>query len=489
MSAEFSCSIEPAYPNTFIKFLAKLILFVEGCPASPIRILIFASTLVMLLVALLVVLFRKQRRKAMILQSQSSPPETEQPILKKQPERKERIALLGFAMLLVLISGTLYIRGAEKMKSAIKPKSSPFETKPTPTPTVVEANWKTYSNGEFGFQIDIPASNFYLKTVTEDGKRLVMLSNHPDFEENEYALVITIKPNMNSNFRPSSDPQIISLLDRVGYSRLNKNWDGKLRGNFLGDPPRGYYDVAFPNSETPEKDIIIRAQIHRIDELSESEGGSNGRLAKITSQMLATFRFLEVRRISQLNENRIDQIPHLTLPGDLEEAQLTEPQKIADTYYVKFLKGNMNFPVRSAVKRSGMLYANEGDAAWKIFYEIKDETSYSNNPYFFWNEGDQFYTVIVDSGGAGSGEGIGKLVRINKQTGSWQIVDCFYYVPESFTAHINSLSENVMLSQGVISYDKPFEQSTGKYSYDTTLKKFMINGRVEEACTAFDLER
>jgi hypothetical protein len=198
-------------------------------------------------------------------------------------------------------------------------------------------------------------------------------------------------------------------------------------------------------------------------------------------------------RLSRIG-NIIDEIPEFTLPPGLEAPQLLDAQIIDSTYFVKFLKSNMNFPIYSSIQRSGMLYAKEGDTNWKIFYEItdlaeQDHSSYKNNPYDFWREGDLYYSVIVDTNGAGSGEGNGKLITIDKQSKQWNIIDCFYYVPESYSQYTSSLPDSTPLSQAIQAYNGFSDpELNGDYEFNKTLNKFVIRGSLEEGCTLFELE-
>lgn len=195
--------------------------------------------------------------------------------------------------------------------------------------------------------------------------------------------------------------------------------------------------------------------------------------------------------LNRFNANKIQYAPAFVLPQGIEKAQLHEPQKIEDTYFIIFLKSSFNIPISSNVQRSGVLYAKDGDKNWEIFYEITDlmkGSSYKNNPYNFWKEGNTYFTVVVDNSGAGSGEGIGKLIRINAESKQWEILDCFYYSPESYIQYISSLPKNMPLSEAIKAYiGADFQRNEGDYIFDKTLSKFVINKRVEEHCTAVKL--
>ena len=194
---------------------------------------------------------------------------------------------------------------------------------------------------------------------------------------------------------------------------------------------------------------------------------------------------------SRFDANKIQYMPDFSLPKGIEKTQLSELQKIGDTYFIQFLKSSMNVYVKSNVQRSGILYAKDGDKSWKIFYEITDLIKNSpgkNNPYNFWEEGNTYYTVIVDTAGAGSGEGDGKLISINAESKQWRIIDCFYYSPESYMEYINSLPKNTSLSEAIKAYTDPqFLKNNADYIFNENLNKFVMNNRVEENCTSLNL--
>jgi len=183
-------------------------------------------------------------------------------------------------------------------------------------------------------------------------------------------------------------------------------------------------------------------------------------------------------------------IPDFDLPEKLERNQLKDPKFIDGLFFVRFLKFNMNNPVESEVQRSGVLYAEPNDTVWRVFFEVVDNGNRKNNPYLFWKENEEYFAVLVDANGAGSGEGIGKLIDIDYNSKSWTVIDCFYFNPDSFYDHITYSTDNVPLSQTIIAYNNPFEyfkEHNGSYVFDASINKFTLNGNIEEGCTSFNL--
>lgn len=383
---------------------------------------------------------------------------------------------LGFASLLIII--VLAIIGVSAyfvLKPSTISTPSPISTTPsTKTPDYSEetSGWNTYKNHKYGYYIKYPEGSSPTERLEED-QYLSFVVFGKRTNENSMWFEITVREASLSEeveyIKWQSSHSLVQLTNEEDLP-----WFGSAK-KLDFEPSK--YDEPKPTS------FIIVSEANYAFTISSSPDNIN--------QIFSTFGFFDVYRTSPLNENLISQIPKFTIPVGLEESQLSGPQKMGDTFYIKFLKSNMNFPVNSTISRSGILAAKERDDAWKIFYEIKELSGHRNNPYHLWKEDGQFYTTIVDTSGAGSGEGTGKLIKISSQKDEWKIIDCFYYAPDSFHAYINNLPANTSLSQGVISYDEPFEgfiKNNGKYIFDESTQSFVINGRVEESCTAFDLD-
>ena len=166
----------------------------------------------------------------------------------------------------------------------------------------------------------------------------------------------------------------------------------------------------------------------------------------IFNQMISTFKY---------RQTDITLVSKMPLPSGIESAQIQSPEKIDDLFFVTFLKSNLNLPVDSVVRRSGVLWTSSTSSAWKIFFEIKDNSENKNNPYDFWKEGNDYYVLLVDANGAGSGEGGAKLVKINYANKTWKLTNCFYYVPEKFSFYLKALPKGISLSQAISRYQDP----------------------------------
>ncbi|MFH1407449.1 MAG: hypothetical protein ABIJ36_00065 [Patescibacteria group bacterium] len=189
-----------------------------------------------------------------------------------------------------------------KYQTAISPKTVertttanvPAVSTPVKTPTTSPdptANWKTYEDPS-GYQIKYPETYFInVKNVLD--ATYVEISDTPSFRENEFALTVGILSSDDGNFQGNDDPSIPAILNKVGYDELSKRWGGELRGNFWGDPPWGYYQVAFPRKGTNKSRVVISVRIHNSDELPVSEYGTNNMSASSAKQILSTFKFIQ----------------------------------------------------------------------------------------------------------------------------------------------------------------------------------------------------
>ena len=70
----------------------------------------------------------------------------------------------------------------------------------------------------------------------------------------------------------------------------------------------------------------------------------------------------------------------------------------------------------------------------EILFVVTDKTGFENSKnsiYRFWRDNEGYKGLLVDQNGAGSGEGNGKVILLEK--GGYELLNCFYYVPEDFT--------------------------------------------------------
>jgi len=139
------------------------------------------------------------------------------------------------------------------------------------------------------------------------------------------------------------------------------------------------------------------------------------------------------------------------------------PEQVDKTYtfngieYAIFQKGSMN--VVKPGDTSGILYANKDNNTWKIFTRVKELSKSKNNPYLMDYQNGKLYVLVVDTNGAGSGEGIGKLMSLTSGSITWNLESCFYYgwsqerfyeivsttknLPEAIRKYIASLPQNM----------------------------------------------
>lgn len=139
----------------------------------------------------------------------------------------------------------------------------------------------------------------------------------------------------------------------------------------------------------------------------------------------------EANKETTMQEDSVE----LQLPSDIHGAQVHREYTFGDERFLIYQRPNMNIPIIESNDESGVLSAKEGDVEWKNFFKIRELAQSKNNVFFFEYDTDlnKYVTLLVDANGAGSGEGIAKLVSLDKEEASWEVLDCFYYMPEDWT--------------------------------------------------------
>ncbi len=370
----------------------------------------------------------------------------------------------GSALLILLIIVALGTVGYFGFKNAQKSNISPT----TPMPPTNQApkgdlvSWKVFSDSKYSFKY--PQS---------------WISNA--IPKNSYQ-VINVGENDNSI--------ILSLSEKLpGLGLEDKTLLTKDKFNLGGMPviKSTYQDLGSNN-----KEIWISLKENSGDFLMITYGSEKS--LQLIDQILSTFKFTNNQSADSkfnlsVTQPLLKEIPNLNLPLGIENSQLYDPQQVGNEYFVKFLKGNMNLNIHTESERSGVLQAKVGDPNWKILFEIIDLAENRNNPYEFWKEGNKYFSVLVDANGAGSGEGNGKLVSIDTFSKKWELLDCFYYVPERFNEYINKLPLGSILSNAIKDYlDPSFAKYNSDFIYDSAIGQYKINGHIEKGCTSFDIK-
>lgn len=127
-----------------------------------------------------------------------------------------------------------------------------------------------------------------------------------------------------------------------------------------------------------------------------------------------------------------------TLPLDIHRDQII---KVLDSHYAVVARPSLNIflpniPIDFKAEYRGVLQWNGETKKWEKFLRVEDtntKISLSNNPLDMWFEGADdtdrvAHVLVVDVNGAGSGEGLGKIL-VPEDIGmeKWKVVDCFDY--------------------------------------------------------------
>ncbi len=125
--------------------------------------------------------------------------------------------------------------------------------------------------------------------------------------------------------------------------------------------------------------------------------------------------------------------PNLKFPSDIHAKQVQTYFKIGNILLATVLNRSMNIdlqlPHNIKLPFTGVLVANQGDNEWSKLVEIKNINS-RNNPYYITIKNNKLLLTVVDSTGAGSGEGIMKVFSLVEGS-NWNLEDCYYFAEES----------------------------------------------------------
>ncbi len=258
---------------------------------------------------------------------------------------------------------------------------------------------------------------------SEENIKLNIDFRHFVFEYNREALIPNKIEELNySSCHPYHD------FDEVGKTQLQGTIIRNQRVNpFIDDdyefkftkPTLGV--VGFEDTPPNFKLIIEPSKNSLWPKLEEQIGKETVIVGNINKSGISKggyLRYFVVTDIRPLVLNRT--VPFLLLP---EQVYKTYTYNGID--YAIFQKGNMN--VIKSGNNSGILYANKNDTDWKIFTYIKESSGSSNNPYLMDFQNGKLYILLVDTYGAGSGEGIGKLLSLANGSNTWNLESCFYY--------------------------------------------------------------
>jgi len=177
-------------------------------------------------------------------------------------------------------------------------KPSPSVT-PSAMPLDITNSWKIYQNSQYGFEIKYPPNFFITENATVSAsplmppKALVKISDDPQFENSETALVV----NMNVFTANDEDPNrylwpeqkdefMESILNEIGYQSLQDKYGKQITSGFLGDPPWGYYRLRFPLSG-PNSVVQFDIRIHASDDPTY---GGHLEKHQLVKQILSTFK-------------------------------------------------------------------------------------------------------------------------------------------------------------------------------------------------------
>lgn len=123
---------------------------------------------------------------------------------------------------------------------------------------------------------------------------------------------------------------------------------------------------------------------------------------------------------------------------------------------------------------TGIWYATpQTEGHWKQYLEIKkdDSQEIQNGPFHFWTDGKTVNVLAIDYNGAGSGEGVAKVLTSEDYGRSWYTSHCFYYTSETFP-EINAADPKQRLNFGAYLAKKFRDPQVIKFTYNGKTNAF-----------------
>lgn len=128
-------------------------------------------------------------------------------------------------------------------------------------------------------------------------------------------------------------------------------------------------------------------------------------------------------------------VVYTNLPSDIDPGQIA---RVYDGHYALVVRPSMNIDLSSRIAPgfvtnfAGVLQWNAAANRWDKLLSVSDtdsNISTSNNPVeLTWDSQSIPHLLVVDTNGAGSGEGIAKeLVATSVDLKEWKVIDCFDY--------------------------------------------------------------
>ena len=170
---------------------------------------------------------------------------------------------------------------------------------------------------------------------------------------------------------------------------------------------------------------------------------------------------------------------HINLKDTDSTNMITSPTAIIDEKEVNtaeykncivLQRANMNNPSYTTLLNDRSEVKCDLNGSDVTLFEVLDKPGFENSKnsiYRFWKEDGVYKALLVDQNGAGSGEGNGKIILLEK--GGYKLISCFYYVPESFTSSINdplSTKEKETISKSLLN-------PTNTYCSNFTLNSYL----------------
>lgn len=127
--------------------------------------------------------------------------------------------------------------------------------------------------------------------------------------------------------------------------------------------------------------------------------------------------------------------PDLELSADIHPNQVLTYFQIGNYYLALALRPSLNTyhyvgPLEDDYPFAGILISSKDGEQWEKFLQVNDtgqDTSNNNNPYYLWLSEGRLHLSVVDTNGAGSGEGKEKVFYTTDGMHWEQKNECYYF--------------------------------------------------------------
>lgn len=151
--------------------------------------------------------------------------------------------------------------------------------------------------------------------------------------------------------------------------------------------------------------------------------------------------------------------PKLEIPSEIHPKQMNKFFALDNLLIATVVKPSINIYLEGIQTNeefrgengfAGLLIAEKTGKKWEKIHEIQDKNSddsTQNNPYYLWTDTNKLFLSVVDANGAGSGEGVMKVLIFNNN--EWKLESCHYFIPDINPALLEKYKDEFAISSQI----------------------------------------